>query len=370
MIDLISIRRYLHQHPELSNLEYETSRYIRDILNDLESPPKVRVVADTGILATFGEGNEGEHLLFRCELDALPIQEINDFDHKSEVEGVSHKCGHDGHMTILLGLADKLSANPPRDKQITLLFQPAEETGDGARNVINDGMIDQLKPDMVFALHNVPGFPLGSVIVKDGPFNAAVKSMIIKYRGRTSHAAEPENGDNPALAIANTLLTAKNLEQPDTCRDDFRLIVPVYTSMGEKANGVSAGYGEVHLTMRCWSNNVMNSMIENLEEEILELSEKFRLQYEISYEEPFEASMNTPMVVDRIRASARKANARIIERTEAFKWGEDFGLISSKYPGAMFGLGSGEHCPALHNEDYDFPDELIDIGSDLFYGII
>lgn len=369
MKDLLTIRRYLHQHPELSNNEHQTSLFIQDRLKELANPPDLKVVVETGILATF-QGNAGEHLLFRCELDALPIQEINDFRYKSEYEGVSHKCGHDGHMAILLGLAQRLSNSPPENCSVTLLFQPAEETGDGARNILKDGTINQLKPDMAFALHNVPGFPLGAVVVKEGPFNAAVKSMIIKYKGRTSHAAEPENGDNPALAIANTLLVAKTLEQPNTSREDFQLIVPVYSSLGERANGVSAGYGEVHLTMRCWTNDQMERMIDSLKNEIGVLCKQYGLQHEISFEEPFEAGVNDEGAVNRIRNSAARSNAQIIERDEAFKWGEDFGLITETYPGAMFGLGSGENCPALHNPDYDFPDELIEIGINLFYGIV
>ena len=370
MLDLISIRRYLHQNPELSNHEFQTADFVEKQLSELSAHPKIVRAGKTGIVATFGSSVGGKHLLFRCELDALPIMEVNQFEHKSLVDGVSHKCGHDGHMTILLGLAQKLSANPINRGTVTLLFQPAEETGDGAREVMNTKILHRLNPDFAFALHNVPGYPLGAGIVKDGPFNAAVKTMVINYYGKTSHAAEPENGINPALAIANTLLFAKTIEQPDTARQDFQLAVPVHTVLGEEANGISAGYGKVHLTLRSWTTNQMQKMEDRLSKEVKQVAMECGLEHEIGFEESFEASSNTAAAVDYIRRSAVRHDIAIIEKNEPFKWGEDFGLITAAFPGAMFGLGAGEKCPALHNPDYDFPDELITTGVNLFYGII
>ena len=368
--ELTTIRRYLHQHPELSNVEYATSRWVRDFLGRLEPAPSVEEAADTGIIATFEKDSEGRHLLFRCELDALPIQEVNDFEYRSVTDGISHKCGHDGHMTILIGLAKKLSEDGLRTGRVTLLFQPAEETGDGARNILSEKPFDQNPPDQVYALHNVPGFPMHGIVVKEGAFNPAVKTMVIRFVGKTAHAAEPENGFNPAFAMAKMVLFARSIEQPDEQRDDFQLIVPVHSLLGEKANGVSAGNGEMRLTIRCWTGKQMEMIIQRLSEELDKLTHEYVLETHVSFEETFESCTNDPVAVSSIRRAADMSGFAVIEKAEPFKWGEDFGLFSSTFPGAMFGLGSGEDCPALHNPDYDFPDEILPTGIEMFYGII
>jgi amidohydrolase len=307
--------------------------------------------------------------MLRADTDALPITEINSFPHKSIFDGVSHKCGHDGHTAIMVGVAEYLHNNPLQKGTVLLLFQPAEENGEGAKAVLNDPRFD-LDPDFVYAFHNLPGYPLHQVVVKEGSFTAAVKSIIIKLKGKTSHAAEPELGINPAKCIAEIISFFDKAIEPNIEADGFALATPVFIHMGEKSYGVSAGYGEVHYSLRTWNNQVMEDFTNKVIEAVNTIASNCGLETEISWTEEFFANQNDPKAVSLIRSIAKEQGFPLEERSTPFKWGEDFGLFTEKYKGAMFGIGSGEESPALHNPDYDFPDEIIPTGIKMFTGLI
>lgn len=362
--DFQDFRHLLHKYPEVSEFEFETKKKIQDFIAPFK-PDVALEVGRTGLLFGFGSSAR-KSIMIRAELDALPIQEINTFDHQSVFDGVSHKCGHDGHSVILCRLAYNLSLNRPDNGMVYLLFQPAEENGMGAKEVSSDAKFQNLKIDAVVSLHNIPGFPLGQVNVRKGAFTPAVCSMIVKFYGKTSHAAEPEKGINPALAMAEFLTEALRLAIPDTYDDNFFLVTPVYTTMGEESYGISAGYGEVHLTIRSWDNKILEQKSLDLEKVALALCKAYGLRAEISWTQEFQANNNDSEMVDLIEKSATELNIDIKHLATPMKWGEDFGLFTENFKGAMFGLGSGINQPALHNPDYDFPDELIVIGSDIF----
>lgn len=366
--DLRGIRRHLHKHPELSGEEKNTRDFITQSLKNV-GLEKFTTVGETGILVSFNSGKPGKSLLIRADIDALPIEEENSFEHRSVTEAVSHKCGHDGHTTILLGLADDLLQRPIQKGEVHLLFQPAEETGTGAKKVLEDENF-RLKPDYAFALHNIPGYPLHQILSKPGSFTAAVKSLIIKLHGHTSHAAEPEMGNNPGLALAEILQLSQSLLQEDVSRDDFRLVTMIYASLGERAYGTSAGYGEVHFTLRCWQNAEMKKLEEQFMGKVKSICDKHDLRLETEWLEVFHANHNNQETFEKIKLAAEKAGLDFKELKEAFKWGEDFGLFTEKFNGAMFGIGAGTDSPALHNADYDFPDEIIGTGISMFRGII
>ena len=188
--EFATLRRQLHAHPELSEREHETARTIAERLRDTGANEVITELGTmaTGVCAVFDSDAEGPTILIRAELDALPIQESNDFDHRSTSDGVSHKCGHDGHMTTLVAVADALTTRPVARGRVYLLFQPAEETGTGAAAVIDDERFQALpSPDFVYAFHNVPKFPLGRVLVRDGLFAQASVGFIVDFGGRTCH---------------------------------------------------------------------------------------------------------------------------------------------------------------------------------------
>ncbi|HKK74262.1 MAG TPA: amidohydrolase [Saprospiraceae bacterium] len=368
---LISIRRYLHKHPEISGEEYHTAEYIQQTLHQLNPPQELLTeLGGTGIAAVYEAEQSGPTLLFRAELDALPIIETNDMPYKSDHRGISHKCGHDGHMTVLLGLALWLKDNPPEKGRVVLLFQPSEENGAGAVDVLADPAFAKIRPDCVYAFHNLPGYPMGQIICKEGPFTSAVNSIIFKLEGKTSHAAEPGRGRNPALAIARTLTQVNEWNQPDRSRTDFRIFTPIYAALGEKAYGTSAGYGELHYTLRTRNEDVMEESEEQLKALVQQLAKQDGLSVEIDHTDRFYGNSNDQSAVNTIVDVAKAKDYETLMVEDPLSFGEDFGAFTQKFTGAMFCIGAGDDTPALHNPDYDFPDELIHIGVNMFAGII
>ncbi|MDN4166088.1 amidohydrolase [Cytophagales bacterium LB-30] len=366
---LAAFRKELHQHPEVSGQERETAQRIIHFLEKLNPQELITSLGGTGVLATFG-GKEAEpEILLRCELDALPIQEINTFAHASQSRGVSHKCGHDGHMAVLCGVAEWLSQQKNLHGKVHLLFQPAEENGEGAKAVLADSRF-QLSPDWVFAFHNLPGYPLGQVVYREGTFTAAVNSLIFRFTGKTSHAAEPEHGINPAFAIAEILQKLDSLSLNDPSNVDMRVISVVHVSVGEEAYGISAGAGELHLTLRCWDDERLRKLENDVKALVHEVAKAQKNQVETSETQTFFANTNDAQAAQLVEKACVEKALDSYKRPYPFKWGEDFGLFTNQFRGCMFGIGAGEDCPALHNPDYDFPDAIIPVGVQAFTGII
>ncbi|MCB0662236.1 MAG: amidohydrolase [Saprospiraceae bacterium] len=363
---LKDIRQHLHVIAEVSEKEFETAKFIKSQLKDCQPDQLIDQLGGTGLLAIFDSGNPGPFIIFRAELDALPIQEINHFKYKSSTEGVSHKCGHDGHSTTLLGFAQWLAQNRPANGKVGLMFQPAEENGMGAAAILADEKWNDIHPDFVVAYHNLPGYNLGEIVFKPGSFTAAVKSIILKITGKTAHAAEPENGFNPAFTIADILQKVDSLSNNAPERSDFAVITPVHVNVGDLSYGIAAGYGELHLTIRTWTT----AEIEKLEKNILEIAqsscEATQTKLSVEFTQVFAANENDDLVVDAIRNAGEQLKLSVHERAYPFKWGEDFGLFTQRYKGAMFGIGAGKETPALHNPDYDFPDDILPIGIEMF----
>lgn len=368
---LILLRKELHKHPELSGYESDTAGRLRDYI--ASTAPSCEVIPDIGgkgVLFIFRGVREGPAILIRADMDALPIRETNEFSHKSVHPGISHKCGHDGHMAILAGLAGELHRDKPGRGTVLLLCQPAEETGEGAMRVICDPLFARFSPDYVFALHNLPGYPLNQVIVRDGVFNASVISLIIRLSGKESHAAEPEKGINPALAFAELIQTFDQLSLNEPSSEDFRLITTVHCSIGGIAYGTNPGTGELHATLRTWSQQKMEILKEDLLRLSAEIASRHTLRLESEWTQEFQGNHNHTESNAIVRRAAESSGLNVVDNQEPFKWGEDFGFFTQRHKGAMFGLGSGLDCPALHNPDYDFPDQLIPAGVSVFKSII
>ncbi|MEO5910564.1 MAG: amidohydrolase [Pelobium sp.] len=370
MEDLIAIRRYLHQHPELSGFEMRTSDFLIKEFKQLKTTQIIEEIGGHGFIVIFDSGMEGPSLLFRSELDGLPIQESSDLEYKSIFNSKGHQCGHDGHMSILLGLGKQLAANPIKKGKVTLLFQPAEETGEGAEAVIHDPLFRDLRFDEVFALHNLPSFPFGAIIVKNDSFTAAVKSVVIELHGKTAHASEPENGINPAKAVGEILKDIEELNINEPEQANFKLATLVHVKIGEPAYGVAAGDASIHYTFRSWTNEKLAELENEIIEKATAIANNNQLRISHHFLQRFYASENNPESVDLVRKACEKSGFNLIENSTPFKWGEDFGYFTKKYKGCLFGLGAGLNQPALHHPDYDFPDQLLKKGVEIFYAII
>ena len=366
---LTHFRKTLHANPEVSEHEFETQKRIFSFLKE-ETKAKAKKIGKTGVLASFESPLPGPTILIRGDIDALPITEINSFSHKSVSSGVSHKCGHDGHTTILLGLSQLLSEQSVTKGKVLLLFQPAEENGMGAETVLADEAFRKESIDYVFALHNLPGYKTNEIVIKENEFTGNVKSIILKMTGKTAHAAEPEQGHNPSMAISEIFSFANNITHNKPESREFFLMTPVYATLGDLAYGISAGYGEIHFTIRSWSTDIMAQRNDEIVSFMKATCKKHKLEPAISWTQIFHANLNHPEAVGFIRKAGKQNKLELTEREYPFRWGEDFGLFTQQYKGAMFGLGAGTSTPALHNPDYDFPDEITETGIRMFYQII
>lgn len=365
---LVALRRKLHQYPELSGQEYHTAGMIREYINRHQPDRIIGDLGGTGLAVVYEGKQEGPTVLFRSDLDALPIEEVNSFDYRSQYPGAAHKCGHDGHMTIMSGLSQVISNNRPERGRVVLLYQPSEENGQGAVKVLEDDQFKQIRPDQVFALHNLPGYPAGSVILKKGTFAAASKGMINKLQGKTAHAGEPENGRTPALAMARIVEELTHMPG-NLSLNDYALITVIHARLGEIAFGTTPGYAEVMATLRTYSNPDMEKLTRESIATVERHAHDHGLGKEVSWTEEFPATVNDSESVDLIHRVAEGTGNQTIFIDEPLRWSEDFSNFTLKYPGALFGLGSGENTPQLHNPDYDFPEEILDHGIRVFYGI-
>lgn len=365
--NLVKLRRELHKYPELSNQETKTASFLTDVIQK-EFPPDLFIpnIGGNGFAAVYEGSAEGPAVMLRSELDALPIHEINEFDYRSSYGGIAHKCGHDGHMAILTGCAAYLSAQRPEKGKAILLFQPAEETGEGGLRVVSDEKFSQITPDYVFALHNLPGFEKHTILLKEGHFAAASKGMIIRLKGKTSHAAEPERGNSPAKAVSDIIRYLSDHQIRLSMYEDFSLITVIHARLGEQAFGTTPGYGEVMATLRSIRNDDMEKLTADCINYAAMRAEKNNLKIDISFTEEFPATINDPASVGLIRKAAEELNLPLQEISEPFRWSEDFGYFTKQFPGAFFGLGAGCEHPDLHNPDYDFPDDLLETGVALF----
>ena len=370
MIDkeIIELRHHLHQNPEVSNKEFKTSEYITRFMKRY-MPSEVISLCKTSKAFVFNGKKPGKTVIFRAELDALPIEEKSNLNYSSINQNVGHLCGHDGHMAILAGLSQKIANDRPEFGKVVLLFQQAEEIEQGAKDVFDDPQFINLKADYIFALHNIPGKEIHKIMLKTGSFTAASKGMTIKLFGKSSHAAEPENGISPANAISQIIKQLHELIGNKNLFKDLTLLTIIHIKLGEISFGTSPGYGEIRITLRSFENEDIELLTSLSEKIIRDISKSENLNCEISYSEYFPSSINDVECESIVEQSAKQNDLKIEFIEKPFKWSEDFGYYSQKYKSCIFGLGSGILHPQLHNPDYDFPDEIIETGVNIFYSI-
>ncbi len=361
------IRKALHQQPELSGAEMETAGRVTEWLRETRPEQLIEGIGGAGLCAIYEAALPGPTLLFRAELDALPIAEKNGFDHRSRETGVSHKCGHDGHMSILLALAGRLRQQRPKRGRVILLFQPEEETGQGAAKMLQDRRLRALQPDRVFALHNLPGYPLGEVQLREGAFAAASEGILFSFEGKTAHAGHPEQGLSPAPALAALLQQLPALAEQFP---GFALITVVECRLGERNFGISPGSGTLACTVRAFEQSTFEALKAAAIALVETTAAEHQLHLTVSQHEGFAAVQNQAEAVAQVATACRQLKIPHQYAAEPFRWSEDFGLFTQAYPGVLFGLGAGVDSPALHHPDYDFPDALIPIGCAIFHQII
>lgn len=365
-IKLKELRRALHHEPELSGNEVRTAEKLKAFLAEQNPGRLVTGLGGNGILAVYSGTEPGRSILLRCDTDAVPVQEELNEPYISVKAGVSHKCGHDGHMAIMAGVAARLHRNPPRRGRVMLLFQPAEETGQGAAAVLADEKFQAFEPDIVFALHNLPGFPMHSVITTSGPFANASQGLILRLTGKSSHAGEPLRGISPAPAVAELIQGFQSI-----CRHEEGVIITlIHALIGEVAFGTSPENAVVMATLRAPTGPLMDSLAEEVMEMVEETATAHRLKLRTEFTEVFPPTVNSAEADETVRWAGEKLGLEVIHKEKPFPWSEDFGHFTGRFGGALFGLGSGVNSPPLHSPDYDFPDQLTATGVNIFSAII
>jgi amidohydrolase len=368
--ELKKLRHRLHAEAEISGSEKQTAQIIQEFLSDTNPDDIQSNIGGHGILVTYQGKEAGNHVLLRCELDALPIKDKIDASYKSKKDGVGHKCGHDGHMSIICGVAKILGDQGLSKGRVSLLFQPSEETGEGAMAVLENQKFKKLNPDYCFALHNLPGYEKHQVVIREGTFAAASAGLAIHFSGETSHAAHPEEGRSPALAVAQLIQSLSSVPQFYASLDQAVKVTVINVELGERAYGTSPAEATVRVTLRTYDDDVLNKLQNRCVQIAEGLASTYNLEIKHDWVEPFAATVNDSDAVNIIHKSAKEKKLNVLQKELPFSWSEDFGYFLKEIPGAMFGLGSGKKHPPLHAASYDFPDEIIASGIKMFMQII
>jgi hippurate hydrolase len=368
MADVVAIRRHLHENPEIGLSEYETSDFVAARLTEY-GYEVTRGLAKTGIVATLRNGTGTRSIGIRADIDALPITEETGADHASRNRGVMHACGHDGHTAMLLGAAKMLAERRNFDGTIHLIFQPAEENFGGARIMIEEGLFDRFACDAVFGLHNDPGLPFGKVYVKDGPLMAAVDEARITVNGHGGHGADPHAAKDPIVAGASIIMALQTVVSRNLHPLD-QAVVTVGAFNAGIASNVIPERAEMAITIRSFDPKVRDM----LEERIRAIAEgqaaSYGMSVTIDYERGYEATINHKAETDLVRDLAGKVvgQENVAEIDRPMMGAEDFAYMLAERPGSYFFLGTAktDADPPLHHPRYDFNDDVIPIGVNLW----
>ncbi|MEZ2410353.1 M20 aminoacylase family protein [Bosea sp. RCC_152_1] len=353
----VAIRRDLHRHPELAFEERRTSAVVAEQLARYGYDVTTGV-AGTGVVGVLRKGAGTKRLGLRADMDALPIEEATDLEYASASKGVMHACGHDGHTAILLAAAWRL-ARTDFSGTLTLLFQPAEEVGAGARRLLSEGLFDSFPCDAVFGLHNWPGVPLGQFGFVAGPAMASVDKAEIRIVGKGGHGAAPHETVDPILAASATVLAlqsivARNIDPRDAA------VVSVGSIHGGEASNVIPGHVDLKLTIRSFDAAVRDRLEERVRAIAGTVSAGYGAQAEVSYRRGLPPLLNHVAETELVRDVATAAFG--VDRIEAdFRprtASEDFAYYLQAVPGSFVFVGNGDG-PPLHSPDYDFNDAII-----------
>jgi amidohydrolase len=367
---LIAVRRRLHGCAEVSGAEERTAAVLERELRLLAPDGLLVGLGGHGLAAVFEGQGEGPGVLLRADMDALPLAEIPGLAWGSNDPGVSHKCGHDGHMSLLLGVARLLAKGRPQRGRAVLVFQPAEETGAGARGVLEDARFAGLGVERVLAVHNLPGYPLGALVSRPGCFASASRGLRVQLRGVSCHAAEPQCGRSPLACAAQLALALAALPQQVSALHEAAQVTVVGLEAGGSAFGTSPGSASVCATLRSHRPEVLERLVSHGTDLARGLASAWGLECGLEWLEDFPATWNDAAVVAVVESWARQAGMSVVAPKQPFAWSEDFGHFTASHPGALFGLGAGEDQPALHHPDYDFPDALLEPGVRFLHGAL
>lgn len=356
---IIALRKQLHQIPEASMQEMQTKKMLMQFLK--ENTDWMIVDRENWFYAVRKADGEPTQppIAFRADMDA-----VCGADGKP-----GHYCGHDGHSSILCGVALYLTEqNISLTRNVYLIFQAAEETGQGAK--LCRALIQEKNIAEIYGLHNIPGYPLHQILVRRQTFACASTGLAIRMKGVASHAAYPEAGRNPAILFANLLSALEQLTEDIRKQNEFVLMTVIGMDVGSANYGVSASEGELRLTVRAERQQVFDSYLESIRSLVEQYAQAGGFSYTIEEIERFPATENLQSGVDRVCEAAKKLDQEVIWLDQPMRWSEDFGYYLQETNGAFFGIGDGEDHAQLHTAEYEFPDAIIETGIQMFVTLL
>lgn len=375
---LTQLRRDLHAHPELCYQEVRTADIVAAKLTEwgIEVHRGLGVTGVVGVVHGRDGGASGRGVGLRADMDALPMTELNTFSHASQHPGKMHACGHDGHTAMLLAAAQYLTQHRNFDGTVYLIFQPAEEGGGGAREMIQDGLFDRFPMEAVFGLHNWPGYPTGTFAVSPGPVMASSNEFKITIRGKGSHAALPHNGIDPVPIACQMVQAFQTIITRNKKPVDAGVISVTMIHAGEATN-VVPDHCVLQGTVRTFTLEVLDLIEQRMRELAQHTCAAFGAQCEFEFRRNYPPTVNTPAEAEFAREVMRAiVGEEQVWDQEPTMGAEDFAFMLQAKPGAygFIGNGDGSHrgryeggghdagpC-TLHNPRYDFNDELIPLG--------
>ena len=364
-------RKQIHSQPELGFKEFKTSSFIVDKLQSFGIEVH-QGLGGTGVVGTLKNG-VGPTIGIRADIDALPIAEQNDVDHKSTHANCMHACGHDGHTSVLLGAAKHLSQHKEFSGTIHFIFQPAEEVLGGAKAMIDDGLFDKFPMDAVYGLHNWPGLPVGEIAVNNGPMMASFDTFEITLTGKGTHAAMPHLGADPIAAGAALITNIQSIISRRVSPLQSGVISVTQMNSGDTTN-VIPDVAILKGTVRSFDMDVRQSMQEMLTEMVATLPPLYGVKGEMDYHIRYPVTTNDSQAYLEIKEAATKALGvdKVNTDVEPSMASEDFSFMSQVVKGAYFWLGVDGSIPSkpLHNASYDFNDDAIETGIKVWVSLV
>jgi amidohydrolase len=369
---ITAIRRDIHAHPELCFEENRTADVVAARLTEWGIPIH-RGLGKTGVVGIIKSGTSPRAVGLRADMDALPMQEFNTFGHASKHAGKMHACGHDGHIAMLLAAAQHLAKHRNFDGTVYVIFQPAEEGGGGAREMIKDGLFEQFPMDAVFGMHNWPGEQVGKFAVSPGPVMASTAEFKITIRGKGSHAALPHNGTDPVPIACEMVQAFQTIVSRNMKPIDAGVVSVTMLHAGEATNVVPDSC-ELQGTVRAFRGEVQDLIERRMQQIAQHVCAAHDAQCEFEFRRNYPATVNSAPEAE----FARQVMASIVgpdnvSVQEPTMGAEDFAFMLQAKPGAycFIANGDGSHREMghgagpcmLHNPSYDFNDDLIPLGA-------
>jgi hippurate hydrolase len=378
--ELQQIRRDIHAHPELCYEEQRTADVVAARLTEW-GIPIVRGLGVTGVVGIIKNGTSPRAIGLRADMDALPMQELNSFEHTSRHAGKMHACGHDGHTAMLLGAAQYLSRNRNFDGTVYLIFQPAEEGGGGARRMIEDGLFKQFPMDAVYGMHNWPGIPVGSFGVVAGPMMASSNEFRVVVKGKGAHAAQPHRGVDPVMVAVQLAQAWQTIISREKNPLDTAVLSITQIHAGSATNVIPDEAVMVG-TVRTFTTEVLDLIERRMEEIANGVAAGFNASIEFGFRRNYPPLVNHPektaFAIEAMKSVV--GSDKVDADVEPTMGAEDFAYMLQEKPGCyvFIGNGEGDHRAAghglgpcqLHNASYDFNDQLLPIGASYWVRLV